>query len=102
MQRIGVDQVKAEEMPANRAAVFRRADWLSFGITISLVLAVYVATLTPEVTLGFSGVFSVGAMYMGIAHPPGHPVWTLYSWLFTVLVPISNIAWRMALSSALA
>ena len=40
-------------------------------------------------------------MYAGVPHPPGYPVWTLYSWLFTLL-PISNIAYRVALSSAVA
>ena len=29
-------------------------------------------------------------------------MWTLYTWLFTKLVPISNIAFRVALSSAVA
>ncbi|GIT12662.1 MAG: hypothetical protein CM1200mP34_0680 [Verrucomicrobiales bacterium] len=41
-------------------------------------------------------------MYAGVPHPPGYPVWTLYTWLFTKLVPISNIAFRVALSSAFA
>src|SRR6185503_847011 len=30
------------------------------------------------------------------------PVWTLYSLLFTVLFPVSNIAFRVAVSSAVA
>src|SRR5205814_1663246 len=34
-------------------------------------------------------------------HPPGYPVWTIYTWLFTLL-PISNIAFRVAISSAVA
>ena len=35
-------------------------------------------------------------------HPPGYPVWTLYSWLFVTLLPFSNIAWRVAVGSAVA
>lgn len=65
-------------------------------------MAVYCVTLAPEVTLEFSGIFSVGAMYAGVPHPPGYPLWTIYAWLFTCLVPYSNIAWRVALSSAVA
>jgi len=45
---------------------------------------------------------ATGARYAGVAHPPGFPLWTLYAWLFTVLLPFSNLAWRIAVSSAVA
>ena len=80
---------------------FGRTDWLSFGLTTVLVLAVYLFTLAPDVTLDSSGILSVGAMYAGVPHPPGFPVWTIYAHLFTLL-PFSNVAWRVALSSAVA
>jgi hypothetical protein len=67
-----------------------------------VVLAVYLFTLAPEVTLGFSGIYSTGAYYAGIPHPPGFPLWTLYGWLFTTLLPLSNVAWRLSVSSAVA
>src|SRR5437899_7627932 len=86
---------------SRKEAVFKPVDWLSFGLTLSVMLAGYLFTLAPQVTLGFAGIFSTGAMYAGIPHPPGYPVWTLYAWLFTLL-PLSNIAWRVALSSAVA
>lgn len=81
---------------------FHRTDWLSFGITTVLALTVYLGTLAPNVTLGFSGILSVGAMYAGVPHPPGYPLWTLYAWVFTELLPFSNIAWRAAVASAVA
>ncbi len=62
----------------------------------------YFITLAPDVTLGFSGIFATGAFYAGVPHPPGYPVWTLYAWVFTNLLPFSNIAWRAAVSSAVA
>jgi hypothetical protein len=94
----------AEGLPgaSEREPFFQRADWLSFGITAGLALAVYWITLAPEVTLEFSGIFSVGAMYAGVPFPPGYPLWTIYAWLFTWLLPCSNIAWRVAMSSAVA
>ena len=61
----------------------------------------YLLSMAPDVTLEDSGELSVGSFYAGVPHPPGYPVWTLYSWLFTQL-PISNIAFRVALSSAFA
>lgn len=81
---------------------FQRTDWLSFWVTTILVLAVYLRTLSPDVTLGISGIYSVGAMYAGVTAPPGYPIWTIYGWLFTKLLPFSNIAWRVAVSSAVA
>src|SRR6266436_3069120 len=83
-------------------AFFQRVDWLSFGLATVLTLIVYLWTLAPEVTLEMSGILSTAAMYGGVAHPPGFPLWTLYSWLFTKLLPFSNIAWRVAVSSAVA
>lgn len=81
---------------------FRRCDWISFGLTVLLVFIGYYLTLAPEVTLEDSGELAVGSFYAGVPHPPGYPVWTIYSWLFTVLLPFSNVAWRVAVSSAVA
>ncbi|MEO5804626.1 MAG: DUF2723 domain-containing protein [Verrucomicrobiota bacterium] len=82
--------------------LFRRIDWMSFAVTTLLVFIGYYLTLAPDLTLEDSGELAVGSFYAGVPHPPGYPVWTIYSWLFTVLVPVSNIAWRVALSSAVA
>ena len=83
-------------------AFYQSTDWLSFGGTAAIALAVYWYTLAPEVTLEMSGLLATDAKYAGVAHPPGFPVWTMYAWLFTKLVPWSNIAWRVAVSSAVA
>jgi hypothetical protein len=66
------------------------------------VLAVYLYTLSPEVTLEWSGVLASSAMYGSGASPPGYPLWSLYGWLFIKLLPFSNIAWRLSVSSAVA
>lgn len=81
--------------------VFQAVDWFAFCLTSSAAFVGYLLTLAPEVTLEFSGLLSTGAMYAGVPHPPGYPIWTIYAWLFTLL-PFSNIAWRVALSSAVA
>lgn len=82
--------------------LFRRWDWITFWITTAIVFAGYFWTLAPEVTLEDSGELSVASFYAGVPHPPGYPVWTVYTWLFTVLFPFSNPAWRVGLSSAVA
>src|SRR6185436_4842503 len=87
---------------ASCSCFFQRTDRLCCAATAVLTFAVYLFTLAPNVTLGFSGIFSVGAMYGGVAHPPGYPLWTCYAWVFTKLLPFGNVAWRVALSSATA
>ena len=81
---------------------FQRSDWLSFWATTLLALMVYLLTLAPEVGLDNSGIYSTGAMYGGVPDTPGYPLWTLWAEIFTKLLPFSNIAWRAAVSSAVA
>jgi len=76
--------------------------FLSFAVTTTFIFSVYLATLAPNVTLGFSGLFSAGAFYAGVPPPPGYPAWTLIGWVFIKLLPIGNIAWRLGVASAVA
>src|SRR5260370_2213294 len=77
-------------------ALFRKSDWLSCLFTFVVMWIIYSLTLAPEVTLEDAGELITGAVYAGVPHPPGYPIWTLYSWLWTVLVPVGNMAWRVA------
>lgn len=88
--------------PPPIAPLFRPVDWFTFALTTILVFIGYWWTLAPDMTCEDSGELAVASMYAGVPHPPGYPVWTIYSWLFTKLVPISNIAYRVGLSSAVA
>src|SRR6201984_150566 len=78
--------------------LFRKTDWVTFGF----VWLGYYLPLAPELTLEDSGELATGSFYAGIPHPPGYPVWTIYTWLWTVLVPFKNVAWRVALGEATA
>ena len=82
--------------------LFRRIDWLTLGLTFVVVLAAYFLTLAPELTLEDCGELVTGSFYAGIPHPPGYPVWTVYSWLWTVLLPVGNPAWRVSVGEAVA
>ena len=88
--------------PVKVPPLFRRSDWISCIITTLVVFAGYLYTLAPDLTLEDCGELATGSFYAGVPHPPGYPVWTVYSWIFTWLVPISNIAYRVAISSAVA
>src|SRR5437773_5186212 len=99
---VPLPQMPSDGIPIQPSSFLQPTDWLSFWITTTLALAVYLFTLAPEVTLEHSGELSTAAKYAGVAHPPGYAFWTLYAWLFTKLLPFSNIAWRVAVSSAVA
>lgn len=91
----------ATPAPGPVAPLFQRADWLTFAITTFVVFIGYYFSLAPDLTLEDSGELAVGSMYAGVPHPPGYPVWTLFTWLICELVPFYNIAWRVALASAI-
>src|SRR6185295_6824657 len=91
----------AKAPPAKTPPLSRPVDRWAFAITAVLVFFGYLYTLAPDMTLEDSGELAVGSFYAGVPHPPGYPVWTIYTWLFTLL-PISNIAYRVGLSSAVA
>jgi tetratricopeptide (TPR) repeat protein len=88
--------------PVKVPPLFRRWDWLAFALTTIVALAGYLYTISPQVTLEDSGELAVGSFYAGVPHPPGYPVWTIYTWLFTRLFPFWNVAWRVSLASAVA
>nr|DBA14368.1 TPA: hypothetical protein GDO54_005350 [Pyxicephalus adspersus] len=61
------------------------------------VLGVYMKTLHPSVPGGDSGELITAAYELGVAHPPGYPLFTLLAKAATVLVPIGSIAYRVNL-----
>ncbi len=81
---------------------FQNVDWLSLALTTSVALSIYLFTLAPEVTAGSSGIYATAAMYPSGSIPSGHPLSTIYGWAFIQVLPFSNIAWRVTVSSAVA
>ncbi|HEV3149151.1 MAG TPA: DUF2723 domain-containing protein [Chthoniobacterales bacterium] len=63
-------------------------------------LFLYSWTLAPTVTLTDSGELIVVAHGLGVAHPPGVPLWAILAHLAS-LVPLGNVAVRINFSSAL-
>src|SRR5213592_4022176 len=63
-------------------------------------LVVYIWTLAPTVTLVDSGELIVVAQGLGVAHPPGFPLWVMLAHLASLL-PFGNVAVRINFSSAL-
>ncbi|MFN2621732.1 MAG: protein O-mannosyl-transferase family [Chthoniobacterales bacterium] len=69
------------------------------GLVFVVALTLYVFTLAPTVTFVDSGELIVVAHSLGVAHPPGFPLWVMLAHLASLL-PFGNVAWRLNLSSA--
>jgi hypothetical protein len=78
----------------------RRSEWLCAAAVGGVALALYSWTLAPTVTLVDSGELIVAARSLGVAHPPGFPLYVLLAHAATWL-PIGNIAERVNFASAL-
>ena len=89
-----------------RDRYFSKKDWISAGIATLATLVMYVHTLAPTVTMEYSGALIVAADHLGVARPPGYPVWTLLAKGFICLFPFAtyhghpNPAWAVNFMSA--
>ena len=75
---------------------------LTLAISAALfvaALALYVATLAPDVLAADSGELQTVAAQLGVAHPPGFPLYVLLAHLFTRL-PVGSPAHAVNLLSA--
>ncbi len=88
--------------PMKVPPMFRPTDWFALIISFVVVWAVYLWTLAPELTLEDSGELCTGSFYAGIPHPPGYPFWAIYSYIWTVIVPFGNVAWRVEVGQSFA
>ena len=82
--------------------LFRKIDWLVLIITFAVVWTAYLLTLAPELTLEDCGELCTASFYAGIPHPPGYPFWAIYSWVWTVILPVGNVAWRVEVGESFA
>jgi tetratricopeptide (TPR) repeat protein len=73
---------------------------LCAGAVFCVSLLLYGWTLAPTVTLVDSGELIVAARNLGIAHPPGFPLYLMLAHLAS-LVPLGNMAARINFASAL-
>ncbi len=69
--------------------------WLVFAAS----LALYTATLAPDVLPADAGEFQLASAVLGIAHPPGYAFYTLLGKLFTLL-PFGSAAFKVNWMSA--
>jgi tetratricopeptide (TPR) repeat protein len=77
-----------------------RNDALIATLVALATFAVYALGACRTIYVGDSGELVAAAATLGIPHPSGYPLYVLLGKLWTLLVPISSIAFRMSLFSA--
>jgi tetratricopeptide (TPR) repeat protein len=70
------------------------------AVVFIISIALYARTLAPAVTLVDSGELIVAVRTLGVAHPPGFPLYVLLAHIAT-LFPIASVAVRVNFASAL-
>ncbi len=88
-------------LSALQHAALRRAELWADLATFTVSFVVYAVTLARDVLPADAGEFQLAAALLGVAHPPGYPLYTLIGHLFIRLVPWGNPAYRLNLLSAI-
>ena len=66
---------------------------LLFSLIISALLGIiYTFSVSPSVYWEDTGEFIITSKNLGIAHPPGHPLYIVLSHLFTINIPPEKVA----------
>ncbi|MFH1456845.1 MAG: DUF2723 domain-containing protein [Patescibacteria group bacterium] len=84
----------------NKFKTIAYSKYVWFFLVFSFTLAVYLFTLCPSIYLEDSAEFVTVIDGLGIPHPSGYPLYVLFGKLFTILVPIGTVAWKVNLMSA--
>jgi hypothetical protein len=77
-----------------------KAELLCAGAVFLIALVLFSWTLAPTVTPTDSGELILAAQGLGVAHPPGVPLWVIPAHVAS-LVPLGSVAVRINFSSAL-
>ncbi len=77
----------------------RKLFYFTLFLSFLISLLLYILTLAPTATFEDSGELIAAAYHLGVPHQPGYPLFTLLGRIFSML-PISNVAYRLNLMSA--
>lgn len=77
-----------------------RAGTASSLCLVAGVFLVYALGVCPTIYVGDSGELVAAVQVLGIPHPSGYPLYILLGKLWTLLVPLGSIAYRMSLFSS--
>jgi hypothetical protein len=91
--------VKSARQTSATTTSWCQAELFCAGAVFVVALVVYSWTLAPTVTPTDSGELILAAYGLGVAHPPGVPLWIMLTHIAS-LVPVGNVAVRINFSSA--
>jgi len=77
---------------------------VDFALSVGLgfvAFFLYLSTLAPTLLFADGGEFQFVPYVLGIAHPTGYPLYLILGWLWSHLLPLGHVAYRMNLFSAL-
>jgi len=74
--------------------------WLEASALGVLVAALYASGACPTIYVGDSGELVAAVATLGIPHPTGYPLYVLLGKLWTLALPVGEVAWRMSLFAA--
>lgn len=98
-------QKKQEELPlppvdADEESLLKRSDYYWAALTALFAFVVLLLTVAPDLTGEDSGELVTAAYTLGVAHPPGYPLWCILGKIFTIIIPVGTIAFRLNVMSA--
>ena len=91
--------LKSAHGTSAKATSWSQTELLYAGAVFLVALVVYGWTLAPTVTPTDSGELILAAYGLGVAHPPGVPLWIMLTHMASLL-PVGNVAVRINFSSA--
>ncbi len=100
LSKRGQPQKQAARVMNSDRVANSRAELICAGAVFLVAILLYTVTLAPTVTLVDSGELIVAARGLGVAHPPGFPLWVMLAHLASLL-QFGNVAMAINFSSAL-
>jgi tetratricopeptide (TPR) repeat protein len=81
-------------------SLLKRNDYYWAALTALFAFVVILLTTAPDLTGEDSGELITAAYTLGVAHPPGYPLWCILGKLFTIIIPLGTAAFRLNVMSA--
>src|SRR5437660_11273359 len=70
--------------------------WVGAAVVVGAAALLYFLTAARDIVVGDTPELITAAVSLGVAHPPGYPLFTMLGHLFSLL-PISSIPFRVTL-----
>lgn len=101
LKESGNPQQKQEQSPSiqlppvDEESLLNKRDYVLAALTALLTFVVLLLTTAPDLTGEDSGELITAAYTLGVAHPPGYPLWCILGKIFTIIIPFGTIAFRV-------